>query len=340
MDDRDLTEVLAVVDRTGASPDPVFLDRLYGELATDLRFLEPAEDRATSMTPGGQPMRSTRRWLVAAAAILVALLGSALLAGAAMRLIDEQRRTTLLDLIRIEGELRVAVRDGYPQARSPEGALGGIDIDVANELARRLGVTARTVPHAATMADGDWQISLDPAASMLESWSGSFASRPIYFWPVHVVVPADSPLESVAGLSGSGICVVSGSSGEAWLAGRAGGPGIRQGVDPPSVEVVMRPDDEACLDALAGGTVAASVTADIDPAGLAVRGSIRVLGGPVLTEERRAVIARDAAGAEALLGAIDAAIEAARADGTLSDLARSRFGGHDLSVLPTGYLED
>ena len=146
---------------------------------------------------------------------------------------------------------------------------------------------------------------------------------------------ADSAFASVDELDGAAICVVQGTTGEAWLSGLADRPGITDIQRPPDATTVTRPNDESCLDALADGTVAAAVTADLGPADLAVREMIRALPGAAIIEERYLIVDRDAGDVRSLLAEIDAAIEAARADGTLADLARSRFGGYDLSAPPS-----
>jgi ABC-type amino acid transport substrate-binding protein len=328
MTDAYLTELLHVVEH-GAEPDPAFLDRLYDELATDLGF------RARHIAVRAAPSRSRAWWLLAAALLIMALASTALIAGAAVRLLQEPRPSDVLDTIRERGVIQVVVRDGFPQARSPEGAMGGFDIDVANEIARRLGVMTDIRPEPDPVAPIAPDADLAVVSRAGHATAGRhLVSSAIYFWPVHVVVLAGAPAASVGELDGSTICVVAGTSGEAWLAGGLHELSATPIQRPPDAAAMTRPDDESCLDALVDGSVAAALTADLGPAELAVRGGIRALDGPVLTEERGFIVDREAGDVDALLEAIDAAIEAARADGTLSDLARSRFGGHDLSAPP------
>lgn len=328
-----MTDLRRAVTRA-KDPDPVFLDRLYGELAAELGF------REREGAPHARRRRTARWWLLAAAMLALTLAGSALIAGAAVRLLD--RDADVLDAIRRAGAMQVLVRDGYPQARSPQGGANGFDTDVAAEVARRLGVTADTIAIADDQTIEDLDFRVDDARLVSMSSSAlrfdaerDLRSRPIYYWPIAVLVPADSDIVSLDELDGMAICVVEGTSGEAWLAGTTDDAGITFTHGPPAAAAVIRTDDESCLDALADGTAAAVVPADLGPADLAVRGGIRALPGVAITEERSLFVDRDAGDAAALLTELDAAIEAARADGTLADLARSRFGGYDLSAPPS-----
>lgn len=331
MTDERMNDLLRVVGQP-ADADPVFLERLYGELAVELGF------RRREARPAVRQRRTPRRWLLAAAMLMLTLAGSALVAGTAVRLLEDRSRPDMLEAVRGDGVLHAIVGTSSPQARPAwrEELIGGFDIDVAEELARRMELVAdvRPVADADMLVADDWQLAFVPWLPSTTT-ARYLRSAAIYYWPVHVVLRGDSAFGSLAELDGTDICVVTGSSGEAWLASDFDGPSATFIQRPPDAAAVTSPDDESCLDALAEGSVAAIVTADLGPAELAVRGDIRVLGGPVLTEERGAIVDPGWGDVDAFLDAVDAAIEAARADGTLTDLARSRFGGHDLSAPPS-----
>ena len=89
--------------------------------------------------------------------------------------------------------------------------------------------------------------------------SGGFAKTdPYYDWPVRVIVGTAS-LTSVADLRGSTICVVSGSSGEAWLDGAFHGDSVTSLTPPPASTTALREGtDEACLADLTAGRSAAA----------------------------------------------------------------------------------
>jgi ABC-type amino acid transport substrate-binding protein len=187
-----------------------------------------------------------------------------------------------------------------------------------------MGLQAEVTPadRMTALAGGSWTVALPSTrvgADLADRWA---ASEAYYHWPISVVVPSDSELRSLDALAGLPVCVVAGTTGEAWLTGR------------PDVIPLARPDDEQCLDALATGTAVAAVTADLGPADIEVRGDIRALGPPVTSEPRSVLVDRQAGDPTALIHEIDRAIQSARDDGTLTDLSRRYFGGYDLTVAP------
>ena len=86
-----------------------------------------------------------------------------------------------------------------------------------------------------------------------------------------------------------------------------------------------------CLDDLAAGDVDAVVTSALTAADIAVRPGVRTLGQPVLLDPRTIVARTAGPDPSALVRAANEALGEMRADGTLSDLSRGRFGGQDLT---------
>lgn len=94
-------------------------------------------------------------------------------------------------------------------------------------------------------------------------------------------------------------------------------------------------NDQACLDELRAGTVAAIVTQAMTAGDVDTIAGASVLGtGPVLVERRPMLVNGRGGDAGALRAAIDQAIADARLDGTLSEMAVRRFGGEDVSAVP------
>jgi ABC-type amino acid transport substrate-binding protein len=84
---------------------------------------------------------------------------------------------------------------------------------------------------------------------------------------------------------------------------------------------------------LQSGAAVAAVTAELSDADLQVRSDIRVIGGPG-PEPRPVIVHHSHVGGPdttELLRAIDDALAAMRADGTLTRLSQNRFGGSDLT---------
>jgi ABC-type amino acid transport substrate-binding protein len=180
---------------------------------------------------------------------------------------------------------------------------------------------------------GSWDIAL-PSTSLLGPPPVSVhETRSYYWWPTFVVTREGVPVGLDALRDGT-VCVVAGSVGEVW-ATHGSVSGTSSTVPAPAgLRVVVRPRDAACLDELRAGGVDAAVTATLTSSDVAsTAGVIAIEDGPVVREARAALV-RDASDKPGLLAAVEAALAAAQADGTLSALAKSRFGGEDLASSP------
>jgi ABC-type amino acid transport substrate-binding protein len=309
MSDDRFARLLRTIDEPVA-PSEAFLDASFETLARELRSQGRARAR-----------RRSAIWWLAAAALLASLVGAAAVAGALLR---DRQRPDLLDDARAAGTIPVAISRDYPQVMRPGGTFDGFDVTVVADLTRRMGLQAEVTPvdSVTALAGGSWTVALPSTrvgADLVARWA---ASEPYYHWPISVVVPAASGARAPDDLAGLSVCVVAGTTGEAWLAGR------------PDLVPLVLPDEAACLEALAAGTAAAAVTADLGPADIKVRGDIRALGPPVTSEPRSVLADRQAGDPTALIHEIDGAIASARDDGTLADLSRRYFGGYDLTVAP------
>jgi ABC-type amino acid transport substrate-binding protein len=309
MSDERFVRLLRTIEEPVA-PSEAFLDASFETVAKELRSASRAQAR-----------RRSAIWWLAAAALLASLVAGLTVAGA---LVLDRQRPDLLAAARLAGSLPIAISRDYPQVMRSGGTFEGFDVAVVADLTRRMGLQAEVTPadRMTALGGGSWTVALPSTkvgADLADRWA---ASMPYYHWPVSVVVPTDSDLRSLDALAGLPVCVVAGTTGEAWLVGR------------PDVMPLARPDDEACLGTLATGTAVAAVTADLGPADIAVRGDIRALGSPVTSEPRSVLGDRQAGDPTALIHEIDGAIQSARDDGTLADLSRRYFGGHDLTVAP------
>jgi ABC-type amino acid transport substrate-binding protein len=230
------------------------------------------------------------------------------------------------------GVLRVAVRPDHPQSAAPDGTVDGFDADVATELGRRLGLRVELV--ALSPADlfgqrGKWDVGLPSTPAWTIDSKAYLSSSPYYAWPHLLLVPTTSGATSVADVQGQPICAVAGDAGQGWLLGRYGGAARGAASVPPIPStLLLKASDAECLAALDSGQVRAVVTATTLPADAAARPGIQAIAGPA-PEPRVAVVARgDSADP---MEAVDRAIDAMRADGTLARLSQARFGA-DLTV--------
>ena len=340
MDDERILQRLDRVNDLG-EPDPAFLAQLYDAVAEEVGFGEPrdvktARVRGTTVVPrrrGG----GTRRWPLVMVAALFITGTVGLLAAGAFRPRPPERTppTSLLAEIRADGRVRIAIRPDQPQFTTGGQPATGFDADVAKELAKRLGVALELViVDADTMLTrseaGQWDVALPSVATWSIDGSRFLASDPYYSWPHFLVVSASSTATSASDVAQGPVCAVAGGAGDAWLRGSYGtspGPAV-------TGSIVSARSDEECLSMVASGAARAVVTERLTSGDLQLLSGIRVIGGPA-AEPRSAIVARPG-GADRdssdLLRAIDDALAQMHADGTLTRLSESRFGGVDLTT--------
>jgi ABC-type amino acid transport substrate-binding protein len=314
-------------------PDPAFLDRLYKDAVAEIglgQTARPVAGRVAGASPRLRALRGgRRRWplLLIAALVVTGTVGA--LAVGALRERAPTERADLLTQIDGAGRIVIAVRPDHPQFSVAGQVATGFDVDVAQELARRLAVTPNVVVEPAdqmlspTDTNG-WDIALPSVASWTIPASRYVASRPYYYWPHLLVVPETSPARGIAQLGTGMVCAVTSDGGEAWLRGQYDGAPAAD----PGLTVVTRPSDDDCLAMLSSGDAVAVVTAELTGGDLQIRGGLRSIGGP--EAEPRVVVLRTSDGERPdpsrLMTAIDQALDAMRRDGTLTRLAENRFG--------------
>jgi putative amino-acid transport system substrate-binding protein len=310
-------------------PSRPFVDGLYDELAGRLGHLEP---RVQPRPASGHSWRDRILLVAALIALLLALVATIVGAGA---VIERFLPQSVLDHIRTTGVVRVVVSPELPQVPGVEGGISGFDIDLAEEIARRLDGRAQLIVRSAdeitTAEHPDWQLAL--AGAMPAGANERYlATRPYYWWPIYVVGSSGNGSLALADLAGADICVVAGGIGESWLMPAARSRPLDVLASPPAANMLVEPDEDACLADVAAGSARAFVTETLLPVDLTTRGGLVVAGaGPVAAEPRVMLIGRDQLGAEDLRDALDDLIEAMRVDGTLADLSRRWFGGQDLT---------
>jgi ABC-type amino acid transport substrate-binding protein len=326
--------------RQGPPEEPVYQPDLGRQLAAELGADIDARDSST--TAGVRRIRVRTRPATAqsvwqavggVAAGLVILVALTITLRFALSDVPPAAQNDLLSQLRAAGVVRVAVSNQPPQSLSVGGAYIGFDVQVAEELSALLALrpTISVRPPEEIAADhGAWDVAFPSKAFDLPE--GNFrTSRPYYAWPVWLVVPADSSVETVEQLAGATICVVSGSVGADWLQGTA-----PQAVEilvarPPGIRALERDDDLDCAAALSTGEAAAALTAALLDDELTTQG-LRVVGtGEVLREPRSVVVAGSPEETGRMIEAIDRALSDLRSSGRLAELSQRSFGGRDLT---------
>jgi polar amino acid transport system substrate-binding protein len=223
----------------------------------------------------------------------------------------------LLETIQANGVLRVATDANYePQSfRNPDDSWAGFDIDVAAEIADRLGVDVE-YQHQEwdIITAGSWSERWDISVGSMTITTGrkdlfSFA-QPYYYTPAYMAASERSGVTSLDDLPFD---------------------------IPGGVEAITRPTDANCIEdiqagrtefdlLMTSGTVIDSAVADGQP--------IVKIGDPAFYEQL--AVAFDKAGPEhaALLFEVDRIIGEMHEDGTLTALSEEWFDGEDLTQAP------
>jgi ABC-type amino acid transport substrate-binding protein len=306
------------------APDPAFVDRLYGQLATELGHTMARAAVDDSPVPPDDPLAShagRQRWLLLAAALLLPLTLVTFVAGAAL-IRDAQQEEDRLAVLRSNGSIRIAVSRDHPQAMVAGSGLTGFDIDVARVIAERLGLAAELKPVAPGALAGlatTWDLALASGGPTGAPNAGLPVVEPIYYWPRVVLVRTDDPHATVADLIG--------------LPVGAGPAAIDWAPAPPGAAIQAVASDEECLDLLDSGELEACLTSTFGPADLASRPRFRALVDGSSVDVRGMVLPESGPTSDRLVAEMSAVIDELRADGTFAELSLRRFGV-DLTLPP------
>jgi polar amino acid transport system substrate-binding protein len=238
------------------------------------------------------------------------------------------------------GTLIVATDPNFrPQSYLDEsGVWMGFDVDVARDIARRLGVEVVFVRcDFDTVARGgwhdQWDINVGSMTITQDRTKRLWFTAPYYYDPASFAVPAGSRAHAIADLSGARIGVSASSTYLAYLQGKI--PTAR--IAPPkNTKVIQYDTDVPALKDLAFGR-ARNIDAVLTSLS-AVRQAIadnmplRVIEPPVYEESLAIDLDKNSSlNSRPLLWAIDSILQQMRADGTLRRLSL-RYYGVDLST--------
>ena len=168
-------------------------------------------------------MMAKRRGFVA---VSVSVMAMAMAMATGMSGAALAQQSELLDIVQERGEIRVSTDAAYPPQSElmPDGSLQGFDIDVANEIGRRLGVKVTFVPTDWLLVDAGtwaerWDISVG-SMTVTEQRLPRFDFSPAYYYtPAQVAATTASGITSLDGLSGKTVCVGEATTYQYWLRG-------------------------------------------------------------------------------------------------------------------------
>jgi len=225
------------------------------------------------------------------------------------------------------------------------GEMIGFDVDVAKEIADALGVEV-------CFATPDWDVVT--AGSWADRWDISVGSMtvttarqkvldfvtPYYYTPAQFAATADSGIASHEDLAGQTICVATATTYEDWMNGvDLGLPAESFYMDPPTgFELVTLPTDQECAQSIAAGRPEFSIyltSGTVVDSNIANGLEVVKVGSPAFSENLSPSIDKSSSSdTTSFIAAVDDAVKAMHADGTLSTLSLKWFEV-DLTSDPT-----
>ncbi len=263
--------------------------------------------------------------------------GAAVVAAVTAFAVGSVQAGEVLDRVKSSGVLRVATDPAYPpqSSQKPDGTFEGFDIDVATELAKRLGVKVEFVTPAweiitAGRWGGRWDVSVGSMTPTKERAEVLDFPAIYYYTPASFVVHEDAEYTEVEELDGKVIGTCGACTYEFYLKhdltiDAEGVPPFEYKVTPGEIRTYetdtnvfddLRLGDGVRLDA--GISALPTIKGAID-AGY----PLKVLGDPVFYEPLAVAIDK---GDPEFAAEIRRIVEEMRADGTLREFSLKWYG--------------
>jgi polar amino acid transport system substrate-binding protein len=250
----------------------------------------------------------------------------------------------LLEKVLKAGTLKVSTDANYaPQSvQKPDGTYEGFDIDVATEIAKRLGVKVEFITPGwdiitAGSWSGRWDVSVGSMTITIPRQGVFEFSPPYYYTPAQMTATKASGITTIDGLAGKTVCVGSATTYEDWLKGKL--QAVSKGTvatAPAGVKVQSLDTDQSCAQAIAAGRkdaegyLTSSTTVD---AGIKNGTPIIKIGDPVFIEQLAVAVDKSGPPTTDFMPALKKIVDDMHADGTLKKLSEKWLGG-DLTQPP------
>ena len=248
----------------------------------------------------------------------------------------------LLEKVIKAGKLVVSTDPKYPPQSElqPDGTFKGFDIDVATEIAKRLGVKVEfaTPDWTAITAGGwggRWDISVGSMTVTVDRSKVLDFSPPYYYTPAQMAASTKSGITTLEGLAGKTICSGEGTTYDQWLNGKLDyGTGKDLGKPPTGIKTVTLPTDTDCPDQWKSGRFdfdgwLSSVTT-VDGAIKAGLPVVKV-GAPVYFEPLAVAMDKGGPADTDFLAAVKKIVDGMHSDGTLTAMSTKWFSA-DLTL--------
>ncbi len=236
----------------------------------------------------------------------------------------------LLDKILKAGTLTVSTDPNYaPQSiQKPDGTFEGFDIDVATEIAKRLGVQVKfaTPDWSAITAGGwggRWDISVGSMTITTDREKVLDFSPPYYYTPAQMATYTDSGITKLDDLAGKTVCAGESTTYLDWLQGKKLDFGtLSPTTTPPAgVKAVTQKTDALCAQLWASGrhdfqgwlTAGPTVQSAIDQGQPVVK-----VGDPVYFEPLAVAVDKSGPNDSDFMTQLQTIVQAMHADGTLT----------------------
>jgi polar amino acid transport system substrate-binding protein len=239
--------------------------------------------------------------------------------------------------IKAAGKIRVNTDPNYaPQSmQKVDGTFEGFDIDVANEIAKRLGVDVEYTifPFDGVVAGGwndRWDMSVGSVTITPQRKAVLDFTQPYYYTPAQMTATQSSGATTLEALAGKAICVGSGTTYEFWLEGTIELVDAPPPATPPAgATPYILPTDQDCAQSVQSGRsdfdgwLSSSTTVDT-----AVKGGTPVVlvGDPVFYESLAVAFDITVPDRASLVETVDKIVADMHADGTLAAFSQKWFG--------------
>jgi polar amino acid transport system substrate-binding protein len=252
----------------------------------------------------------------------------------------------LLAKIKAAGTIRVGTDPNYaPQSfLKPDGTFEGFDIDVANEIGKRLGVTVKfETPDFAVVEAGGWAGRFDVSVgsvTITEKRQGVLDfTDPYYYTPAQMGATKASGITTLDGLAGKTVCVGEGTTYYQWLTGTLKLAGSPPAATPPAgVKATTLHTDQDCAQSAKSGRrdfegfLTSSTTLD---AAIKAGSPFVKVGDPVFFEALAVATDKKGPVHAELQAQLDQIVKDMHGDGTLSTFSKKWYGGLDLTKTTT-----
>lgn len=223
--------------------------------------------------------------------------------------------------VKEKGKITMAMSGQYPPFNfvDEQNKLTGFDVEIGNEVAKRLGVTGEPLTTAwdgiiAGLLANKYELICGSMAITPERLKAIDFSAPYYRSGAQLFVKKDSPVKSVADLKGKKVGVTLGTTYEQWVRDNIVDADIRtyKGVPDMILEVSSGRIDGFISDKIVGALAIKDKGAQI------------ALAGELLYEEKMGIAMRQ--GNSDLKQSIDSALQAMLDDGTYHDISMKWLG--------------